>query len=124
MSVIPLVSTELVGSDGQVHGYKIIWPNMTTGDTGQPFANIDLADKSVQVFGTFGGGTLFVEGSNDDQADWAVLNNPQGVPLAYTVPAMLEVTEISQFIRPRAVGVSSVSVAMVARTIAHTGITI
>ena len=54
------------------------WANMQNGDDGQPIELANFADRSVQVFGTFGaGGNVRIEGSIDG-TNYAPLTDPQG----------------------------------------------
>lgn len=66
-------------------------------------ASIDMpeyADRSVQVFGTFGGGTVVIEGSNDG-TNWETLTDPQGNALSITARRIEQIQELTAFIRPR-----------------------
>lgn len=80
------------------------WPNLQNGDDGQSLAFSHYADKSIQVFGTFGvGGTLRFEGSNDG-VNWAPLTDPQGNTLDFTSAKVKLVSEATAFFRPRVTG--------------------
>lgn len=61
---------------------------------------VEYADRSVQVVGTFNGGTLTVEGSNDG-TNWVVLTDPQGNNLTITAARLEQIQELTRFIRPR-----------------------
>lgn len=80
------------------------WAHLANGDDGAPVAFSQYADKSVQVFGTFGiGGTLRWEGSNNG-VDWAPLTDPQGNVLDFTSAKVKLVSEATAYFRPRVTG--------------------
>lgn len=64
--------------------YLHTWADMPNGETGEPMAAGKLADKTVQVTGTFGtGGTVTMEGSMNG-TDWISLADEQGNVLTFT----------------------------------------
>ncbi|MBK8772253.1 MAG: hypothetical protein IPM06_17775 [Rhizobiales bacterium] len=78
------------------------WLAITEADTGAAFELSRFADRSVQVFGTFGaGGTLLIEGSNDGGTTWATLKDVFGVALQFTSADILTIGPIVRHIRPR-----------------------
>jgi hypothetical protein len=82
----------------------VVWPNMATGDVGDPVPFSQYADKSAQVVGTFGaGGTLRIEGSLDG-TNYAPLTDPQGNALDFTTAKIEAVSEAVLLVRPRVVG--------------------
>lgn len=79
----------------------ITWSPLANGDDGRPIEMPGSADRTIQVFGTFGlGGNLRIEGSNDG-TNWAVLSDPQGNVLDIISPKIESVLELTRFIRPR-----------------------
>jgi hypothetical protein len=94
------------------------WTPMANGDDGSILQFAQYADRSVQVFGTFGaGGTLRWEGSNDG-TNFTPLTDPQGNALDFTTAKMEAVTEVCAYARPRVTagdGTTSLSVVMLAR---------
>lgn len=94
----------------------VIWTGVTEADTGAAAQMPHFPDKSVQVAGTFGGGTFRIEGSNDG-SNYAVLHDPQGNALDITSAGIKMVAENCRYIRPRATAGSSASV-----TVAITGV--
>lgn len=82
-----------------------------------PFAQ--WADRSVQVFGTFGaGGNLRIEGSNDGGSNWATLNDPSSTALNITAAGIEEILEICGLVRARVTagdGTTSLTVAFCLR---------
>jgi hypothetical protein len=78
------------------------WSGLTkaTDDTGDPVALPNRADRSVQVTGTFGGGTIVIEGSLDG-TNYVTLTDPQGNSLSKTAAFLEAISEAVRYIRPR-----------------------
>lgn len=93
-----------------------IWTPVTENDTGAPAFMPHYPDKSVQVAGTFGGGTFIIEGSNDG-TNYAALHDPQGTAISFTAAGIKMIAENSRFVRPRATAGTSSSV-----TVSITGV--
>ncbi len=88
------------------NAWVVRWEGLTqaTLDEGDAFEGVGAADRSVQVFGTFGaGGTLRIEGSNDG-TNWAALTDPQGNALDFTTAKIEAITELVRYLRPRVTG--------------------
>jgi hypothetical protein len=81
---------------------------METDDTGYPVQYVGNADRTVQVYGTFGGATVTLEGSLDG-TNWATLNDAQGSPIAITEAKLEAVTELVRYTRPSVSGGSGAS---------------
>lgn len=92
-----------VPPDGHARYMVVEWPNMANGDVGEPIALPQMADRSVQVVGTFGGGSVTIEGSING-TDYATLTDPQGNDLVISTGKIEAVTELVRFIRPRVTG--------------------
>lgn len=76
------------------------WANMQNGDDGQPIELANFADRSVQVFGTFGaGGNVRIEGSIDG-TNYAPLTDPQGNALDINTAKIEAIIELVRWIRP------------------------
>jgi hypothetical protein len=75
------------------------WANMANADVGEPLQSSALADRSVQVFGTFSGGSVTIQGSNDG-VNWATLTDLQGNDLVFSTAKIEMITEITRYIRP------------------------
>lgn len=97
MATIPKTSAT-TGNDRSVV-YQ--WVALQNGDDGEVMPFSQYADKSVQVTGTFGGGTVRFEGSNDGGLNWAPLTDVQGNPLDFTSAKIKQVTEATALARPR-----------------------
>lgn len=92
---------------------KTTW-TITGTDDGRPETAPQFPRKSVQVTGTFGGGTILIEGSNDGGVTYFTLTDPQGNPLSFTSAGGEKIAENTERVRPRAsVGVTSVVVSLV-----------
>jgi hypothetical protein len=95
--------------------WTVEWTNLTGTDTGVQMSLGDANDKSVQITGALGGGTITIEGSNNG-TDWAVLSDPQGNPLVFTSSGKIEaILEAVAFLRPSFTGVTNASVFVFAR---------
>ena len=86
---------------------KIVkWVLTGTDTEGAPYQS-DYPDKSVQMFGTFGG-TVTLEASNepygkddDPPTNYAAVADPWGDPIALTAAGMAPVAPSCNVIRPR-----------------------
>jgi hypothetical protein len=95
-----IVNLQSYGNTG-VHTYSFTPMTHTGSDAGAPIEMPGSADRSVQVFGTFGtGGNLRIEGSMDGNT-WATLTDPQGNALDFTTAKIETIMEITRYIRPR-----------------------
>lgn len=88
------------------------WEHLHEGDEGESLPFSQYTDKSVQVVGSLGGGSVVMEGSNDNGVTWAGLADPQGNALSISAPKLEQVLEIAQLIRPRIVGGSAADVSV------------
>ena len=90
----------------------VTWTGLLNGDDGAPFASPNRADKSVQVFGTFGaGGNCKIEGTNQQAYDgngtiiagltYALLNDPASNVLDITAAKIEQLLENPNAVRPR-----------------------
>ena len=93
-----------IRTDGNGKVTKALWETMLTGDVGTAVPNSNYADRSVQVFGTFGGATVTMQGSNDGGTTWSTLNDTAGVALTFSAAGIKQVLEVSQMIRPSVAG--------------------
>lgn len=102
------------------HAFVFQWGPLTSADTeGHPIAErfADYSDRSVQITGTFGTGTLHWEGSNDN-SNYVAMTDPQGNAISKTAAAIEQVTEATLKQRPRvsgADGTTSLTVTVFAR---------
>ncbi len=105
--------------------YVANWSGLTGGDTGQPMAYSNLADKTVQVFGTIGA-PITIEGSNDPRvvtdyanntsaAAWETLTDMFGAALSFSIHGMALIAAAPRYIRPKcAAGTTNATVIIIA----------
>ena len=116
MATITYTVENLIG------GVKIVtWsPLVAANLDGTPFVCPMFADKSIQVYGTFGGATVTVQGSNDSSSPtYATLADPQGNALTITLAKIEQVLENTYVVRPLvsgADGTTSLTVKMLVST--------
>ena len=116
MSTVAYTVENLIG------GVKIVtWSPLTSSNVdGTPFVCPMFSDKSVQVYGTFGGATVTVQGSNDSSSPtYATLADPQGNALTVTLAKIEQVLENTYSVRPLLSGgdgTTSITVKMMAST--------
>jgi hypothetical protein len=80
---------------------RLKWLLIGNGDTGAASIFNTFQDRCVQVVGTFGaGGSISIEGSNDDGTTWVILTDPLGNALTFTSAGMKQITELPYQIRP------------------------
>jgi hypothetical protein len=82
------------------------WASLGVGDDGDWMLLSHYADKNVHVYGTFGGATVTLQGSNEDTpANPASLRDPDKVALALSSSAPMEqVLENPLRVRPVVTG--------------------
>ena len=84
-------------------------------DDGAPMEWAQWADRSVQMSGTWGAGTVVWEGSNDG-VTYFTLTDVQAAAISKTSDALEQVVEVTRFARPRAsVSVTAVVVTALVR---------
>jgi hypothetical protein len=93
-TVIPVIRRAVQGAQSVA---SATW-TMAGADTGIAAELTDLADRSVQVSGTFGGATVAIEGSHDG-TNWVGLRDQAGVVLTFTAAGIKQIMEFSLFIR-------------------------
>lgn len=78
----------------------VLWENITlVADDCLPL-EMPSIHKSVQFVGTFDGGTIILEGSNDG-VNYHTLTDPQGNAISKTAAGLEEIEETTRYIRPR-----------------------
>lgn len=90
--------------------------NLATGETGDALAAPAYADRSVHVYGEFGGATVVWEGSNEPDtpapSNYKTLTDPLGNGISKTQAGLSAVTEATRLSRPRVVGGDGVTTAV------------
>ncbi len=107
-TIVPTFS-KIRGPSGGIDALVATWtPLAAAGDIGQPLQRLDLADRSVQVAGTFAGATVVLEGSNDG-ANWFTLSSPSGAALSFAAAGLMQVNVPAAFVRPHVTAGSGAS---------------
>jgi hypothetical protein len=80
----------------------VVWEALANGDTGDPIRYAEYADRSVQITGDFGGGTLTMQGSNDvtSPSNWFTLTDTLENNISKTGAAAEQILQASVWIRP------------------------
>lgn len=101
---------------------KSTWSGLLNGDTGAPLYASALPDRTIQVKGTFGaGGSLTMEGSNDDGTTYHAVNDSRGEgnALTFTAADMRMASENPEALRPNVTagdGTTSLVVIMISKS--------
>jgi hypothetical protein len=85
------------------HAHVALWEGLGTGESGDAVEMPGSADRSAQIAGTFGSGTITIEGSNDG-TNWYTLDDPQGVAISTTSAGIFAVSQLTRYIRPTLTG--------------------
>jgi len=86
------------------------WAAMATGDVGAGVPIAYAAALTCQSFGTFGGGTITWQGSNDG-TNWHPMTLRSGTGnMAFTAAALHTANENPAFVRPAVTSGTSVSI--------------
>lgn len=95
---------------------RVTWPNMTNGDTGQPYPAFGAADAVAHVFGTFtGSGTVIMECSlQATPVEYFDLKDPQGNAMTYTAEDAEMISQVGGFVRPRVTGDATTDITVIA----------
>src|ERR1700719_2010177 len=113
MAVIIPQFTPISGPNGGVDALIVTWGPIGDSDTCMPVQRPDLADRTWQVEGTFGGATIAVQGSNNSttglDGNFRDLNDPVGVALHFTAAAIKQTMEATLWIKPSTSGGSGSS---------------
>lgn len=112
MAVIPC--TELDYGDGK----RYAWLGATSGDTFAPLIGARLSDKTVDVDGNLGGGTLTIEGHNDEGFALKTLKDPEGNLLSFTAPAIATLLTNPFRIVPKLTGGAGAAVNIIINAVA------
>jgi len=96
------------------------WAAMGNADVGDWIQIPKDPDKVFQVFGTFGGATVVLQGTNDpnaittpSSANPITLTDPLGNNVSFTSAGMKQVLEDPIFVRPSTSGGSGTSITVI-----------
>ena len=105
------------------HCHILTWVALANGDEGVALQMPGSADRTAQVFGTFGsGGTVRIEGSNNG-VNWSPLRDAVYANLDVTAEGVYSIVEVTRYLRPRVTGgdgATALTVALLAREPART----
>ena len=84
----------------------VVWEALANGDAGDPVKYAEFADRSVQIIGDLGGGTLTMQGSNDPTSptNWFTLTDTLENDITKTGAASEQILQGSVWIRPSLAG--------------------
>lgn len=82
---------------------KWTWNALRQSDTGGVVEWARLADRSVHIYGTWGGASVVMEGSNDG-SNMCQLENLKGLPISVSANALFGILQLCCHIQPRVVG--------------------
>ncbi len=88
--------------------FRYAWLNVTEGDTPQPVECPAVADKSVEISGTFGGGAVSLQGSNGGSV-YSALTDFDGSAITLSAAGLKPVRENPRFLKPNTPSGVSVS---------------
>lgn len=90
---------------------QVKWTDVTEATTCDAFIPNGLLGimSSVQVAGTFGGGTVVMQQSNDG-TNWSTIKDRSGNDVSVTAAGMAEYSVASRYVRPAVTSGASVSV--------------
>lgn len=76
------------------------WNAHANGDTGAPLNAPLLIERTISVSGTWGvGGSIQIEGNNDNGADWNILQDLQGNPIVLNANGTITFQSGAAYIR-------------------------
>lgn len=108
-----MANINAVGTWIAPRAHRVEWANLTSADTALPASEVNLNYKTVQVTGTFDGGTVTIQGSNDNGVTWSTLSDDiNGNPLTFTSAGIEKIAENPGLIRPTTTA-GTVSIIMV-----------
>jgi hypothetical protein len=89
--------------------WYVQWLAMGNADTGSGTEFGQYPDRTIGVYGTFGGATVTIQGSMDNST-WSTLNDYKGNALTYTAAGISLIAENPLYIRAITSGGSGSSI--------------
>jgi len=92
------------------------WQLTDEAPTGDPLSagDTDLSDRSVQVYGDLGGGTVEWQGTSDPAlANWHVLSTTGGAAATFVAAGIKQILESTLYARPVLVGAGNADCSVV-----------
>lgn len=82
----------------------VTWNGLSQASAdGAPYVWPEYADRSVTVTGTFGAGTLTIQGSNDN-VNWFTLHDTTNTAITMTTAKLVQALELTHYVRPLVTG--------------------
>jgi hypothetical protein len=83
----------------------ITWKTFKFGDNCLPILSVDMADRSIQIEGTFSASTVVtMQGSNDATSttggNYHQLHDLSNTAISVTAAALIQIEEIAVFMKP------------------------
>jgi hypothetical protein len=95
--------------------HLITWASLGNNDVGQALGMVGSTKRTVQLVGTFAGGSkVTIEGSNDG-VNYSFLTDEHGNKLEFKGNGISTVSELTAWIRPAATGDPAATVTMLLR---------
>lgn len=97
-------------TEGESRTFIASWV-LGPGDDGEPIRYSGAVERTVQIFGTFGGATVAIEGTLElTPTTWLPITDVQGDAISATSNKLETITELVRHIRPKVTGGSGTSV--------------
>lgn len=87
-----------INQDGS-RSYVVKWETLTENDTAAAVEILARADRSFQVIGSFGGGNVSLQGSNDG-VTYGILEDLSATAITFTAADIQGVGPITRYMRP------------------------
>lgn len=104
-----LIGAQLKGFDGKAMTHT--W-TLSDNESGEAIESPHYVDRSVQVAGSLGGGTVTLQGSNDG-SNYEVLTDATGAVLSFTASGLKQVLQVTRYIKPVITGATSPDVQII-----------
>lgn len=85
---------------------RATWSLTTANNVGNSVAFVQHGERTVEVAGTFNGGTIVLEGSNGGQV-FSNLHDPQGNVISFTANGIKQIVETPVATRPNIIANNS-----------------
>jgi len=111
----PVITRQVSGGDMSL--LIAVWTLTTADNIGSFVEYPEYADRTFQVEGTFGGGTVVVEGTNSGTNSGTLSNVAGATPASWTGNGCKAIIELTRYMRPLLSGSvgATVTVTMLAR---------
>lgn len=105
-----MAAIDPITREGPAKTFIVEW-TLGDGDTGAPIDYPGAADRTVQIFGNFGGATVAMQGTLEAvPLTWLPVTDAQGNAITKTEASLEAITELVRWIRPVVTGGSGTAV--------------